>query len=148
MSLAAPEQIWFDSCYYYYDAAGKCMPKYVLVLAVDVASGDSVTAVLTSSPNGLPVHPRCYQGNPRSGYYAGVPGGKLAKETWVDFNSLQTLDDVDLANQAKQGRKTLLSQTLSRESFCGVLRCLLGYDDLERRHARLIRDLAGALGCP
>ena len=147
MALTAPEQIWQDDCYYFDSTTGECMRKYVLVLAVDQTSGDSVTAVFTSAPNGLRTDPPCNQGNPRSGYYIGTPGGALNKETWVDFNSLQTLDNADLATHLKQGRKSSLQQALSREVFCGVLRCLLGYDDLERRHARLIGDIAATLGC-
>ena len=147
MSLAAPEQIWQDDCYYYDSVTGRCMRKYVLVLAVDMASGDSVTAALTSTPNGLRVDPPCSQGNPRSGYYVGVLGGRLLEETWVDFNSLRTLDDADLARHIDQRRKSLLDIRPSRAVFCGVLRCLLGFDDLERRHARLVGDLAAALNC-
>ena len=123
------------------------MRKYVLLLAVDARHGDSVTAVLTSAANGLPTDPACWQGNPRSGFYLGIPGGLLTKETWVDFNGIQTLDDADLRLQVAQGRKHLLGLSLSPEMFCAVLRCLLGYDDLERRHARLIADLIATLRC-
>ena len=123
------------------------MRKYVLLLAVDARHSDSVTAVLTSTANGLPTEPACWQGNPRSGFYLGIPGGLLTKETWVDFNGIQTLDDADLRLQAAQGRKQLLGLTLAPDLFCAVLRCLLGYDDLERRHARLIADLIATMGC-
>ena len=148
MRQAVPEQIWQDNCYYFDSVTGECMRKYVLVLAVDLVSGDSVTAVFTSTPNGLRVDPPCNQGDPRSGYYVGLPGGRLNKETWVDFNSLQTLDDADLARHVSQRRTILLSLNLPRPVFCSVLRCLLGSDDLERRHARLIGDLAAVLSCP
>ena len=124
------------------------MRKYVLVLAIDARHGDSVTAVLTSRPNGLPTDPACWQGNPRCGYYRGVPGGPLNKETWVDFNGIQALDDNDLARHVMQARKKLLAVTVGSSVFCAVLRCLTGYDDLERRHARLIGDLIADLGCP
>ena len=123
------------------------MRKYVLLLAVDARHGDSVTAVLISAANGLPTDPACWQGNPRSGFYLAIPGGLLTKETWVDFNGIQTLDDADLRLQVAQGRKHLLGLSLSPEMFCAVLRCLLGYDDLERRHARLIADLIATLRC-
>ena len=41
-------QIWQDDCYYFDPDSGKCMRKYVLVLAVEPKSGDCVTAVFTS----------------------------------------------------------------------------------------------------
>ena len=40
MALTAPEQIWQDDCYYFDSTTGECMRKYVLVLAIDQASGD------------------------------------------------------------------------------------------------------------
>ena len=148
MFEAAPGEIWQDDCYYYDPKTGRCMRKYVLMLAIDARQGACVTAVLTSKSNGLPTDPACWQGNPRSGCYLGVPGGPLTKETWVDFNSIQTLDEDDLARHIAQARKTLLAVMLSRNVFCGVLRCLIGYDDLEQRHARLVADLIAELRCP
>ena len=147
MTKAVPGQIWQDDCYYYDQRTGRCMRKYVLVLAIDARSGDSVTAVLTSTPNGLPTDPACWQGNPRSGYYLGIPGAPLVKETWIDFNGIQTLDDADLAHQVAQARKNLLALTLLPDKFCAVLRCVRGIDDLEIRHERLIGDLIAVLGC-
>lgn len=94
--LATAGQIWQDDCYYLDSQTGQCMRKFVLVLAVDTQSGDSVTVVFTSKSNGLPENPACYIGNPRSGYYLGLLGGLLNKPTWVDFSCLETLDSDDL----------------------------------------------------
>lgn len=146
--LAAPGQIWQDDCYYL-DENNKCQRKYVLVLAVDPKYGDCVTLVFTSTPNGLPEQPACYIGNPRSGFYLGIPGYVFYKETWLDFNSLKTLDDYDLRLHQKQGRKTLLKQTLPQPTFCAVLRCILQMqDDISKIQWRLLGDTIVQFNCP
>lgn len=140
-------QIWQDDCYYLDRLTGECKRKYRLVLAVAPKSGDCLTAVFTSKPNGLPDHPACQLGPPRAGFFVGVPGGKLNVETWVDFSSLQTLDLADIQGFVASGRALLLKQTLAAAQFCAVLRCVLQHDDLELRQARWVGDTAAALGC-
>lgn len=145
--LASPGQIWQDNCYYL-DANNHCQPKYVLILAVDPKSGDAVTVVFTSKPNGLPVSPACHIGLPRSGFYLGVPGGIFHKESWLDFNNLQTLDALDLAIHIKQSRKTLLNQQLSHTQFCQALRCISSMqEDITKYQWGLLRDTIERLGC-
>jgi hypothetical protein len=145
---AAPGQIWQDDCYYLNRQTGGCERKYVLVLAVDENCGDAVTAVFTSKSHGLTEEPACSSGPPRSGYFVGVPGGVMAQPTWVDFSSLDMLDAFDLRKQAQAGRKTLLSQTLPRLTFCSILRCVLHSDDITGRQARLIGNVAAHRQCP
>ncbi len=146
-SLAAG-QIWQDDCYYLNPQTGKCMRKYLLVLAVDAKTQDAVTLVFTSQPNGLPDHPVCYIGNPRSGFYLGVLGGVFIKETWLDFNSLKMLDTDDFVLHITQSRKTLLSQTLSSTTFCAALRCIMQMqDDITRQQWRLLGDTIAQLNC-
>jgi hypothetical protein len=147
MPLAKPGQIWRDDCYYLDRSTGECQRKYVLVIAIDAASQDAVTAVFTSKPNGLTEQPACSSGPPRAGYFVGTPGGVLAKPTWVEFTSLDLLDVADLKRHIRQGRKALTEQALTIEVFCSVLRCALRSDDVTRRQARLISDLAAQLGC-
>ncbi|MFM9912226.1 MAG: hypothetical protein ACKVN9_01675 [Methylophilaceae bacterium] len=146
--LAAAGQIWRDDCYYL-DAQGSCQRKYLLILALDIQYGDCVTVVFTSQPHGLPESPACYIGHPRSGYFLGVLGDTFNKPTWVDFNSLQTLDSDDLKLHLESGRKTLLSQTLTPSQFCAVLRCIMQIqDDISLREYRWLSDTAAALKCP
>lgn len=143
-----PGQIWRDDCYYLDRQTGECQRKYLLVLAVDARSGDIVTAVFTSKPNGLVEQPPCNHGPPRAGYFVGTPRGVLARPTWVDFNSLQDLDAADLPRLQRSGRLSVLAQVLPVPLFCAVLRCLLQYDDLTGRQARLVGDVAAQLRCP
>lgn len=145
---ASPGQIWRDDCYYLNSKTGVCERKYVLVLGKDQRSGDLVTAVFTSTPNGLVERPACNVGPPRAGYFVGSPGGVLWKPTWVDFNSLQDLDVLDLNKLQSSARMSLVSQVLPASVFCAVLRCLLQCDDLTGRQARLIGDVAAQLRCP
>jgi hypothetical protein len=146
---AVAGQIWQDDCYYLDPQTGECKRKYLLVLAVDSNSQDLVTVVFTSQPNGLPEQPACYIGHPRSGYYLGIPGGILHKETWLDFSSLQTLDAYDLALHIQQGRKTLINQTLPTATFCAALRCIMQMqDDISKMQWRLLGDTIAQLNCP
>ncbi len=144
---AQPGQIWRDDCYYLDRKTGECQRKYLLVLAVDPRSGDLVTAVFTSKSHGLVEKPACNLGPPRAGYFVGVPGGALTLPTWVDFNSLQDLDAADLGKLQRSGRLSPLPQALPVPLFCAVLRCVLQCDDLTGRQARLVGDVAAALGC-
>lgn len=146
---ATPGQLWQDDCYYLDPKTGECKRKYLLVLAVDAKTQDAVTVVFTSQPNGLPDHPACFIGNPRSGYYVGIPGGVFFKETWLDFNSLKTLDADDFALHIKQNRKSLVAQTLSSAHLCAALRCIMQMqDDITKQQLRLLGDTVAHLKCP
>ena len=65
----------------------------------------------------------------------------------MDFNSLQDLDASDLLKLQRGGRMSLLPLVLPVPLFCGVLRCVLQFDDLTLRQARLVGDVAAGLGC-
>ena len=148
-NLAALGQIWQDDCYYLDKQSGGCKRKYVLILAVEAKTGDCVTVVFTSTPNGLPEQPTCYLDNPRSGFYLGIPGGVLQKETWLDFNSLETLDSYDLNLHTNTGRKILLEQTLPQAVFCAALRCVMQrQEDIPKREYSWLGDTVAALNCP
>jgi hypothetical protein len=145
---AAVGQIWQDDCYYLDKSTGECKRKYVLVLAVDSKTGDSVTVVFTSQPNGLPDNPACYIGFPRSGFYLGIPGGVFYKETWLDFNSLETLDSDNFADQIRKGQKSLLKENLPSPTFCAALRCIMQMqEDITKQQWRLLGDTVAALNC-
>ena len=71
------------------------------------------------------------------------------KETWVDFDSLVTLDNQDLRIHIEAGRKTLLNETLSNQDFCGVLRCVMQMqNDITKQQWRLLGDTIAQLNCP
>lgn len=141
-------QILQDDYYYLSKFTNNCQRKYVLILAVDNKSDDCVTVVFTSQPNGLPDSPVCFIGNPRSGYFLGILGGIFFKETWVDFDSLITLDNQDLRIHINTGRKTLLKETLSNTDFCGVLRCIMQMqNDISKLQWRLLGDVIAQLNC-
>ena len=142
----APGQIWQDDCYYLDRQTGECKRKYVLVLATN--SGDAVTAVFTSKPNGLTENPVCSLGPPRAGFFAGVPGGVLNLPTWIDFSSLDILDGFDLNTHVSSGRTRLLAQKLPAQILCGVLRCVLQSEDITGRQARWVGNTIAALNCP
>lgn len=117
MPHAAPGQIWQDDCYYLDRETGTCQRKYVLVLATDAKRDNAVTAVFTKQANGLTMVPPCSSGPPRAGHFVGTPGGKMNLPTWVEFTSLDTLDEWDLGQHIRSGRKTLLAQTLPPAVF-------------------------------
>jgi hypothetical protein len=146
MSIA-PRQIWQDDCYYLDRVTGECQRKYRLVLAVD-GSGDLLNAVFTSQPNGLTEAPACSLGPPRAGYFVGAFGGVFVKPTWVDFSSVDLLDNYDLDLHVRSGRTRRLNQDLDAGLFCAVLRCLVRSEDITRRQMRLVADTIAQLNCP
>lgn len=143
-----PGQIWRDDCYYR-DHMGECQPHFVLILAVCQQHNDAVTVTFTSKPNGLTVTPPCSSGPPRAGYFVGMPGGKLHKESWADLQSIDILDHRDFCLHVGQKRKSLEDLQLPPDVFCAVLRCALKIqDDITKRQRRLLADLAANLRCP
>ena len=145
VAIPVAGQIWRDDCYY---LDGKtCKPKYFLIVAI-AADGDLITLAFTSKSHGLPESPACFMGPPRAGYFVGAPGGVLTRPTWADFNNLQDVDATDFSLWQKQSRVNLIPRNLPLPTHCGVLRCLLGFDDLTGRQARIIGDLVAKLGCP
>lgn len=143
-----PGQVWKDDCYYFDPQTGECRRKYRLVLAVDPASGDCITLVFTSRPNGLTEDPPCSLGPPRAGFYLGPLGGPLQKPTWLDFSSVHTLDRFDLGNHVRTGRTTLTTLRIPQDLFCAALRCALRCEDISLRELRWVGDTAAELGCP
>lgn len=139
-------QIWQDDCYYLDSETGECKRKYVLTIAVE-SSGDTLTAVFTSRPNGLPEDPACFHGPPRAGYFVGVLGQPLVKPSWIDFSSVETLDEIDLKIHLRDGRKKPIPLRIETELLCLVLRCLLQSEDLTKRQIKLLGDLLAELEC-
>ncbi|MDX1916248.1 MAG: hypothetical protein SFU55_11750 [Methylophilus sp.] len=72
----------------------------------------------------------------------------LQKETWLDFNSLETLDSFDLNLHINTGRKTLLKQTLPQATFCAALRCVMQMqEDIAKRQYAWLGDTVARLNC-
>jgi hypothetical protein len=126
--------LWRDAHYYRHPETGSFMPKYVLILAVSPDAGDALTAVMTSKPNGLREDPPCQLGNPRAGYFLGIPGQPLCKPTWVDFNSLVVQDILDFQERGRHYIVTAEPLQLPAPVFCSLLRCVAQSEDLSRRH--------------
>jgi hypothetical protein len=141
-------QIWRDDCYYLDRNSGGCKRKYVLILATNHKSGDVLTAVFTSKPNGLTETPVCSLGPPRAGYFVGMLRGIFTKPTWVDFSSINTLDTHDLELHIRCGRKTLSVQLLPSNICCAVLRCASQSEDITNRQLSWIDDTIASLNCP
>ena len=51
--------------------------------------GDLVGRDLTSRAHGRPVAPPCYHGDPYPGFYLGILGGQLQRESWLDLRTLK-----------------------------------------------------------
>ncbi|WP_257386495.1 hypothetical protein [Tahibacter caeni] len=78
---------------FYQDANGQLRPKYFLVPA-RTAQGDVIARLLTSRYREFrPVDPPCHHGDPYPGFYFGVLGGPLTRESWLD---LRPFDDLDV----------------------------------------------------
>jgi hypothetical protein len=71
----------------------------------------------------------------------------LQVPSWTDFSNIDTLDEADLSRHIRDGRKTLLTQSLTPDVFCAVLRCALR-SDVTRRQARFIGDVIASMNCP
>lgn len=134
---AMPGQIWRDDCYYR-DHMGECQPHFVLILAVCQQHNDAVTVTFTSKPNGLTVTPPCSSGPPRAGYFVGMPGGKLHKESWADLQSIDILDHRDFCLHVGQKRKSLEDLQLPPDVFAR-------YSDAHSRYRTTSRS--GSAAC-
>jgi len=131
MISLVPGDIWCHHAYYR-DAQKNYHKKYLLVLSDVPGSGDGLMAVFTTKPNGLKTDPPCSLGNPREGYYVGVPGGVLTQQSWVAF-------DVN--------KLVKVSGTISTPLLCSVLRCLLQSSDITYSQAKHIGNTAARLVC-
>lgn len=82
----------------------------------------------------------CYQGDPYPGFYFGVLGGQLQRESWLD---LRGLDDVDAHDADKERARADLSLVMTLDS--GLLRQALNFvasaNDTSRLQERAIRDM-------
>lgn len=131
-------QIYFDQEFYCDLDTGVLKGKYFLVLAVDPA-GDVVSRLLTSRQNGRPKAPPCYHGLPYPGFYLGIIGGPLNRESWIDLRELEDFERSSLDNRIRSGKARLITQ-LPRPLLGDALNCIAAADDTTLRQERLIRD--------
>lgn len=146
MISLVPGDIWCHHAYYR-DAQKNYHKKYLLVLSDVPGSGDGLMAVFTTKPNGLKTDPPCSLGNPREGYYVGVPGGVLTHQSWVAFDSLDFLDELEVNRLVKVNKLVKVSGTISTPLLCSVLRCLLQSSDITYSQAKHIGNTAARLVC-
>lgn len=133
-------EIWTHRRYMLSD--GDFSPKHLIIIGEHDDQFDLLCARLSSRPNGLPINPPCHNGNPRSGFYLGIPGGCLQKETWVIFDDVSYLGDCEWKYLEKAN--TSIDQSL----FCALLRCLQQSEDIQNRQHRQISDMIQSIDCP
>lgn len=81
-------------------------------------------------------------GHPREGYYVGIPGAELTRESWIAFDSLDFLDE------SEARRKEMLALVIPNHLLCQILRCLLQSSDVTFLQAKHLGDTAAELACP
>ena len=96
--------------------------------------------LLTSRPRGRPTAPPCYQGDPYPGFYLGILGGQLQRESWLDLRALNDVDASDVDKERARGDLSLV-MTLSTDIFRLALSCVASANDTTRLQERAIRDL-------
>ena len=139
-----PGEVWEHPRYLYRN--GAYIMKYIVVLSSKDNRSNPLIARITKQSNGLPSRPPCYNGNPKSGFYLGMPGGKLQRESWVTFQDIHNLDD---------GEYPLIDEKIIRpaeliiksDTLCSLLRCVQQNEDITNKQYRQIGDTLEAMGC-
>ncbi|MCY1560968.1 hypothetical protein D9M68_981680 [compost metagenome] len=78
----------------------------------------------------------------------GAIGGDLSLPTWVDFSSVEMVDNAEFMKGVSSKIKSVTALKLPQNVFCEVLRCALRSDDVPVKYSRLIGDTASMIGCP
>jgi len=129
---------------FYRDTTGQLRAKYFLVLA-RTEQGDVIARLLTSRYREFrPVEPPCHHGDPYPGFFLGILGGVLTRETWLD---LRQFDDLDVDAVAIGLRKGLIRPVMRLDSprLRAAMECAAGADDTTRQQERRIRDALATL---
>lgn len=137
-----PGQIYRDSRFYC-NPAGEFKSKYVLILAI--SPGDNlIFSLLTSQQHGRPTDPRCYHGNPYSGFYLGTLGNPLSRDSWLDLRRLHEAEcDAFLRNMADQIIEPIAA--LETAALLESLDCAAAAEDTTRHQERTILDTRARL---
>lgn len=132
-------EIWTHQKYQLSDGSYK--PKHLVILGECNQKYDLLYARLTSRSNGLPSDPPCYHGNPRSGFYLGIPGNRLAQHTWVVFDDISYLDSREV--QYLQYTGLIVPNPI----FCNLLRCIQQSEDILGIQYSQIMDTIQEINC-
>jgi len=137
-----PGQIFLDKRFYR-DPAGEFKPKYLLILAVSPGN-DLIFSLLTSRQHGRPTEPRCFHGNPYPGFYLGVLGNPLSRDSWLDLRRLLEAEK-DAFRRDMDAQIIEPVMTLATEETVDSLDCAAAAEDTTRYQERIILDTRAEL---
>lgn len=83
---------------------------------------------------------------PRQGFYLGPILPVLPLATWLDFNTVLTLDDRDTKTHIDKGRKAKTGVNISPDTLKDALLCARQSEDIEMRQLNWIANALEALG--
>lgn len=127
------EEFYIDS------TSGQLLPKYLVILAAPTGA-DLVVRLVTSRYGGSrPRQPPCHHGDPYPGFFLGVPGHPLDRESWLDLRSFDDLDADQFVLQLRKGKVRRVG-ALAGPLLRDALECAAGADDTTRAQERHIRD--------
>ena len=137
-------EIYRHAEFYADPATGTLLPKFLVVLALP-DGGDIVARLITSQhENARPKQSPCYHGAPYPGFFLGVIGGPLTKNSWLD---LRPFDDLDIDIFRGRLRKGVITSAgvIAKESLRAALECAASAEDTTRWQERCIRDAMAGL---
>lgn len=137
-------EVWLHSRYYFDNDTGAWRSKFLLVLGMH--GGDIVYRLLTSRRYGRPHFPPCFHGDPYPGFYLGVLGGPLTKDSWLDLREEDDLDPNYFVNKQAAGLLTYIT-ALPTQLLCPALRCAAQAPDTTKRQAAAMYATRAHLGC-
>lgn len=123
---------------------GTLLPKYLVVLALPDGS-DIVARLLTSQhADARPMQPPCHHGAPYPGFFLGVIGGALTKNSWLDLRPFDDLDVDVFRGKVRKGVIVLIGR-LDVKATRAAIECAASADDTTRRQEQYMRDALAQL---
>lgn len=132
--MVKPGEVWRHDAYYLDGDEFKV--KYLLALAV-LSDGDIVYRLLTSRQLDRPRAPMCYHGSPYPGFFLGVLGKELQKESWLDLRECEDMDSYAFGQLFREGLMACVGP-ISGEQFSVALDCAANADDTTKRQRNAI----------
>lgn len=111
---------------HYQDSDDRWKSKCLLVLA-PAPGGDVIYRLLTSRAHGRPKSPPCYHGDPYPGYFLGILGAPLVKDSWLDLSHANDYDGYAFAEDLSGGALQHITD-LPPESLCEAMECVARVD--------------------
>lgn len=137
--------VYQDARFYADAESGELKRKFLLVLAAE-SGHDIVARLLTSRYVNLrPREPACFHGDPYPGFFLGVPGGPLNRETWLDLRGMDDLDAWAFERHLSEGRITEVGP-IAVGLLRKALACAASADDTTRSQENRIRNALAQLG--